>query len=260
MVQPSDGRSFAADRTPPQLPSAAGPCQADQVAGIAACVFADAAAVAAATAACILAQAAAAVAARGRFRLCLAGGTTPTAAYRLLAGQSADWAAWWVYHGDERCLPANDPERNSEMATQAWLGQVPIPPEQVLTIPAELGAAAAAAAYTAPVRAALPFDLVLLGMGEDGHTASLFPGQEQGFTAAGDTLVVAVADAPKPPPARVSLSARALADCRALLVLVTGAGKAQALAQWRAGVPLPVARVAAAAPSLVLLDAAAAGC
>jgi len=258
MVHQSQSRPITADLAPPRLPPAVPPWHSDRIAGIDACVFADAAQVAAATAACILQQAATAIAARGRFRLCLAGGSTPTAAYRLLAEQQADWASWWIYHGDERCLPATDPGRNSQMAEQAWLGQVPIPRAQVLAIPAEQGAEAAAAAYAGLVRPALPFDLVLLGMGEDGHTASLFPGQEAGFAAAGGRLAVAVHGVPKPPTARVSLTARALADCHALLVLVTGTGKAAALAQWRAGAPLPVARVAATAPTLLLLDAAAA--
>jgi 6-phosphogluconolactonase len=125
----------------------------------------------------ILDQANAAIAKRGRFRLVLAGGTTPTAAYRLLRDRDADWAAWHLYHGDERCLAVGDPERNSLVADEAWLHHVPVPRTQVHPIPAELGAEPAAEAYAAVVAEALPFDLVLLGIGEDGHTASLFPGR-----------------------------------------------------------------------------------
>jgi 6-phosphogluconolactonase len=203
----------------------------------------------------ILARSRDAVAARGRFRIVLAGGTTPLAAYGLLVGADADWPAWEVYYGDERCLPVDHDERNSRAATRALLGRVPIPPENNFPMAAELGAEPAAAAYAPLVEAALPFDLVLLGMGEDGHTASLFPGQ----AIAEGALVMPVHEAPKPPADRVSLTPKALTAAREVMILVTGAGKRDALAAWRAGADLPVARVAAAAPTIVLLDRAAAG-
>lgn len=215
----------------------------------------DAAAVARRAADGVLAAAAGAIARQGRFRLVLAGGTTPLAAYRLLAGENARWGAWEVWFGDERCLPPGDPERNSRAACEALLDRVPIPPDRIHPIPAELGPEAAAAAYAASLADALPFDLVLLGMGEDGHTASLFPGR----AVPDGALTVAVRDAPKPPPERVSLTPTALGRCREMLVLVTGAGKRDALARWRAGGDLPVAQAAAAGRALVLLDRAAAG-
>ncbi|NEX16089.1 MAG: 6-phosphogluconolactonase [Halochromatium sp.] len=217
-------------------------------------LFDDKGAVAQATAERILGSACAAIKRQGRFRLCLAGGTTPTAAYELLARADADWALWWVYHGDERCLPIGDPERNSLAADQAWLDQVPVPREQVFAIPAEQGAEAAAAAYEQTLKAALPFDLVLLGMGEDGHTASLFPGR----AVPDDRLVMPVHDSPKPPPDRVSLTTRALSQSEQLLILVTGDGKADAIRRWSLGEPLPIAQVAAAAQTQVLIDRAAA--
>lgn len=203
----------------------------------------------------ILVAAAQAVVARGRFRIVLAGGTTPLAVYRLLAEAAAAWGAWEVYFGDERCLPPDHGERNSLAATLALLGRVPIPPEKVFPMAAELGPKAAAARYAPLVEAALPFDLVMLGMGEDGHTASLFPGA----VIPEGALVVPVHDAPKPPADRVSLTPMALTAAREVLILVTGAGKREALAAWRAGADLPVARVAAAGRTLVLLDRAAAG-
>jgi 6-phosphogluconolactonase len=177
------------------------------------------------------------------------------AAYRMLAESEADWDAWEIYFGDERCLPPNDPARNSLAARDAFLDRVPIPSTQVFEIPAELGAEPAARVYGRTVAAALPFDLVLLGMGEDGHTASLFPGHP----IAVDALVQAVHGAPKPPSERVSLSLKALAACRLMLILVTGAGKREALAAWRRGASLPVARVATAAKARVLMDCQAAG-
>jgi 6-phosphogluconolactonase len=217
-------------------------------------VLPDSEAVAATAAERIMAAAAAAIDARGHFRICLAGGSTPTAAYRLLARRADTlWAAWHVYHGDERCLPARADGRNSRVADQVWLEHVPVPRAQVHAIPAEAGAEAAAKVYEDVVRAALPFDLVLLGVGEDGHTASLFPGR----ALADDCLVMPVHEAPKPPPDRVSLTPTALCNCRLMMVLATGAGKADALGRWRDGEELPVAVVARGAPSLVLLDRAA---
>lgn len=217
-------------------------------------VLRDAAAVAAAARDRILAAAAAAIAARGEFHLVLAGGRTPEAAYRLLAADASDWTRWWVWFGDERCLPAGDPERNATLAAAALLDRVPIPQSQVCPIPAERGPEEAAAAYGALVAAAPPFDLVLLGLGEDGHTASLFPGHVHPPGA----LVVAVRGAPKPPPERVSLAPTSLARARERLFLVTGAGKRAALRAWRRGEPIPAAEVAATDPTTVLCDRAAA--
>jgi 6-phosphogluconolactonase len=184
----------------------------------------------------------------------LAGGTTPTAAYALLADADADWSRWWIYHGDERCLPAADPERNSLAADHAWLNRVTVPRGQVFPIPAEIGAEAAADAYESIIAAALPFDLVLLGMGEDGHTASLFPGRK----VPDDRFVMPVHDSPKPPPDRVSLTTHALSQSEQLLIIVTGSAKANAIRSWSEGEPLPVAQVATAAQSRVLLERAAA--
>jgi len=217
-------------------------------------VLADSAAVAAEAVTRILQAATAAIAERGAFHLVLAGGRTPEAAYRLLAGSDADWANWHIWYGDERCLPVEDEQRNSVMVATAWLASSTIPAAQQHPMAAELGAEVAASRYAREIAPALPFDLVLLGMGEDGHTASLFPGQSH----SADELVHAVHDSPKPPPDRVSLSAASISSARAVLMLVTGSGKRDALARWRAGEALPIAAVAAASNVQLLLDAAAA--
>ena len=210
--------------------------------------------VAAETAGHIRAAAQRAIAERGRFLLVLAGGRTPLAAYGLLVGQPADWDRWHVFYGDERCLPADHPERNSVAAAGAFLDRVPIPGANRHLIHAELGPVAAAVDYERLLAGPwLPFDLVLLGMGEDGHTASLFPGH----LAPDGPLVIPVTNAPKPPPQRVSLTPKALAASREMLMMVTGAEKAPALAAWRGGAELPVARVAALGAALVLVDGAA---
>lgn len=214
----------------------------------------DGEAISAAALGLTLAAAAAAIDVRGRFDLVLAGGDTPRAVYRRLATATADWAHWHLYFGDERCLPATDPARNSRLAGAAWLDQGAIPPAQIHIIPAELGAAPAAAAYAATLRTVADFDLVLLGLGEDGHTASLFPGHDCG-AAPGAPDVLAVFDAPKAPAARVSLSAARLGRARQVLFLVSGQAKRHALAAWRAGQPIPASRIAPAAGVDVLFEA-----
>lgn len=219
------------------------------------CTLPSAEAVAQEAVARILTKAQRAISARGTFRLVLAGGSTPVATYRLLAQAGVDWSGWEFFFGDERCLPVMDPQRNDRAARRAWLDQVPIPPESIHVIPAEQGPKAAAQAYAALVERSMPFDLVLLGLGEDGHTASLFPGH----SIPGDSLVMPVLQSPKPPPERVSLTPAAFAGARGILILVTGTGKREAIKCWRAGSDLPIAQAAAAAPSLVLLDARADG-
>ncbi|MGR9117234.1 MAG: 6-phosphogluconolactonase [Gammaproteobacteria bacterium] len=208
-----------------------------------------------ATEACrfILAEAETAIAERGEFKLVLAGGTTPEKVYQLLAQSSADWSNWHIYFGDERCLPDDHQDRNSVMASRALLDKVAIPAGQVHIMPTELGPEAAAEAYRKAVASAGSFDLALLGMGEDGHTASLFPGHVHRE----DESVHAVYDSPKPPPERISLSAKTLSASRRVLFLVTGAGKHDAVTQWRQGADLPVARIQCAQGVDVYIDTAA---
>ncbi len=188
----------------------------------------------------VLDAAKAAIHERGRFDIVLAGGGTPRRVYEALRETETDWAAWHVYFGDERCLPETDTERNSRMANEAWLSHVSIPSAQIHPIPGEAGAPIAAAVYAATLSGVGDFDLVLLGLGEDGHTASLFPGHDWG-TASDVTLPVF--DAPKPPPERISLSATRLSRARKVLFLVSGESKRQALKEWRAGQPLPAAAI-----------------
>lgn len=196
-----------------------------------------------------------AIAARNRFKLVLAGGTTPMRTYRYLRQAHTEWSSWSIYFGDERCLPRGHPDRNATMAHQTWLAHIPIPEANIHAIPAEWGPDAGARAYGSVVRDGLPFDMVLLGLGEDGHTASLFPGAKHSEHA----LVHAVHQAPKPPPERITLSAACLSETRALLVLVTGEAKRGAVQRWRAGEALPVAQLRPRCGLTVLMDAAAAG-
>lgn len=187
--------------------------------------------------------AAQAIAARGVFHIALAGGETPRRCYEKLRRLPVDWKHVQVYFGDERCLPAGDARRNDTMARETLLGHVAIPQDNIHAIPAELGAHEAAARYAALLESAAPLDLVLLGMGEDGHIASLFPGNPATDI---ETVAVPVFNAPKPPADRVSLGMGTLNAARQRIFLVAGAGKRDALKQMLLGKSLPAARIATA--------------
>lgn len=178
----------------------------------------------------------------GAFHIVLVGGNTPRHVYELLRTVDTDWHLWHIYFGDERCLPSAHPERNSSMAAQAWLDHVSIPPNQIHIIAAEQHAETAAQDYAQTLNNIDHFDLVILGLGEDGHTASLFPEHDWG-TSSNAPAALAVHDAPKPPPDRVSLSARRLSQTRQLIFLVTGIGKLQAVTDWRNGKKIPATAV-----------------
>ena len=113
---------------------------------------------------------------RGRANVCLTGGRTPGIVYERLASTPLAWPRVHLFWGDERHVPPDHPDSNFGMANKALISRVPIPPGNVHRIPAELAAAEAAAReYDAQIRD-ITFDLMLLGLGEDGHIASLFPG------------------------------------------------------------------------------------
>jgi 6-phosphogluconolactonase len=197
----------------------------------------------------------AAVEAHGTATWVLTGGGTPVAAYRRLAAHDlragVEWDRVRVAMGDERCVPVDDPESNWGQAAAALLDHVPVPDHQLLRPPGELGAEAAADAYQAAL-AALPatggaprLEVLWLGVGEDGHCLSLFPGHPE--VEVTDRLVVPVHHSPKPPPDRISLTLAALAGTERLLVLAAGPGKADAVARARVGDDrLPLTRAVAA--------------
>lgn len=192
----------------------------------------DAAAVAEHARELVLERARVALAERGAFRIALAGGSTPRALYALLAQSQAEFARWHVYFGDERAVPPEHPDSNYRMAREAWLGVGQVPEAQVHRMLGELGAGSAAAHYERELMSSFGsrevprFDLVLLGMGADGHTASLFPGT----TALTETrLFVASTWVEKLSANRVTLTLRTLNAARHALFLVAGADKAPAL-------------------------------
>lgn len=179
---------------------------------------------------------------RGGFHLVLAGGSTPRQVYAALRDSVTDWSRWHLYFGDERCLAPEHAERNSRMASEVWLDHVQVPAVQIHIIPAEQGPIKAAAEYAAILSDVDTFDLVLLGLGEDGHTASLFPGDAWG-TAPDAPAALPVFNAPKPPPERVTLSAQRLSNTRQVLFLVSGSGKRPALLAWQNGDAIPAGAI-----------------
>ena len=188
----------------------------------------------------IEALAAQAIAARGVFHIALTGGETPRRCYDKLRYLDIDWPHVQIYFGDERCVPDEDAQRNDKMAHDTLLAHVPIPSENIHPIPAELGAQEAAARYAPVLERIARLDLTLLGMGEDGHIASLFPGNP---ATGSSTTVVPVFNSPKPPAERVSLGMSTLNESRQKIFLVAGAGKRTALEQIMRGVALPAARI-----------------
>jgi 6-phosphogluconolactonase len=180
-------------------------------------------------------QANQAVAARGRFSVALSGGSTPRRTYELLAAPplkgQAPWDRVHVFWGDERCVPLDDPRSNARLAQAAWLDHVPIPKDQIHPLDCSQAPAAAARHYEAQLRkffAGRPprLDLVLLGLGDNGHTASLFPGtpalEEKARWAAAVSLA-------RPDLDRVTLTAPLINQAARVVFLVAGKSKAEVL-------------------------------
>ncbi|MEM8942982.1 MAG: 6-phosphogluconolactonase, partial [Pseudomonadota bacterium] len=194
---------------------------------------------------------------RARFTLVLAGGSTPQRVYEALKGIATDWSRWHFYIGDERCVPRGDPLRNDLMAREAWLDHCPVNDSQVYPMPAELGPDEGAQRYSEVVADVDVFDLVLLGLGEDGHTASLFPGHQLGEHR-DSPGAIPVRNSPKPPPERVSLSAYRISQARQVVLLVSGEAKAAPLKSLVMIGDTPVNALKPKNGLLVLCDAAAA--
>ena len=180
---------------------------------------------------------------RGRFTLVLSGGATPEKTYKLLAepawSTAFDWSKTYIFFGDERFVRSGDVRSNYRMARNALLIRVPVPPSQVFPIPTQASAAAEVAAkYAAELarffspdadqKAPPRFDLILLGLGEDGHTASLFPGAPA--LRADDVWVTWSRPGALPPPVdRITLTYPVLNAARHVVFLVSGVKKAAAL-------------------------------
>lgn len=239
-------------------------------------VHRDATLLAQAVAARIITGIADAQAARGSASIVLTGGGIGGATLRELAASPArdaiDWAHLDVWWGDERFLPSGNADRNETQAREALLAQVPLQPERVHAMPATDGPDGddldgAAARYAAELRAAAKpedhgpvpaFDVLLLGVGPDGHVASLFPESPALYD---DRTVIPVRGAPKPPPSRISLSAAAINSAREIWLVAAGEEKAGAVRMALEGAgatAVPAAGIHGRTATRWLLDAAAA--
>jgi len=225
-------------------------------------ILPDGDAVAARAAAAIAAAARAAVAARHRFTLAVSGGHTPWQMLRALANEEVPWAQLHVVQVDERIAPAGDPDRNLTHLRESLLSHAPLPPEHIHPMPVEdPDPAAAAARYARALHdlAGTPpqLDLVHLGLGPDGHTASLVPGD----TVLGVTDVdVAITGGTYQGRRRMTLTYPVLNRARQILWVVTGAEKVDALRRLRAADPsIPGGRVEQARATVLADRAAAAG-
>lgn len=206
---------------------------------------------------------------RGVAHLSLTGGSLGSDIWRsvvaLPARHAVDWSRVELWWGDERYLPAGDPDRNDVQNDDAGLASLPLDPARVHRVPgpdASDSAEASATAYGESMRAsgAGAFDVMILGVGPDGHVASLFPGHPAQLTT--DAIAVAVHDSPKPPPDRVSLTFEALRRSREVWFVVAGADKAEAVVHGTNGAGPDVssaAQVTGEERTLWLVDTDAAG-
>ncbi len=203
-----------------------------------------------------------AVSERGQFTLAISGGSLPKLISPALAAEPLkshiDWSKWHLFFADERCVPLDHPDSNYRLAREHLFEHVSIPAQQIYPIDAALSPAAAATAYEDTLRQIFPveagqfpqFDVILLGMGPDGHTASLFPNHP--LLNEQDRWVAAIFNSPKPPPERITLTLPVLNNARQVAFIVAGAGKAellpQVLGQIDSTTPLPAQLVQPAHP------------
>ncbi|MBD0337445.1 MAG: 6-phosphogluconolactonase [Cyanobacteria bacterium Co-bin13] len=176
-----------------------------------------------------------AIAERDRCTLALAGGSTPKPLYEALVQQDLPWQKLYIFWGDERYVPIDHPDSNAGMAKTAWLDQVPIPPEQIFPMPTDSAdPEAAAQQYEQTLKTVFPdaaetvpqLDLILLGMGDDGHTASLFPHTDA--LNVRDRLITVGNKDGQP---RITFTLPLINRARSVLFLTAGANKQQALSQ-----------------------------
>jgi 6-phosphogluconolactonase len=192
--------------------------------------------------------------ARGVAHLALSGGSTPVRTYELLASELADWGAVEVWFADERCVGPEDEQSNYRLARETLLAPAGIPTERIHRMEGELGPEEGAERYARALRervtpeedpdssppageepgmsgpATPALDVIVLGIGPDGHVASLFPGAPTLDHGDPQTLCLGVHDAPKPPPERITLSLQVLRAARSCVLLATDAAKADAVA------------------------------
>ncbi len=224
-------------------------------------VFDDAEAVARHAADRLAAAIEAAGADERELHIALAGGGTPQRTYELLAGVEGSWSHVHLWLGDERCVPADHADANVRMVRESLLAGARAGAPVLHAVPSPEIPEDAAWLYGREILQHMPdavFDIVLLGMGPDGHTCSLFPGHP--VLNVCEAPVAPVRDSPKPPPERVTLTLPVLRDARLTLLLATGEGKRDALAAALAGdTSIPLARLGAGLDAVACDRAAAPG-
>jgi len=194
----------------------------------------------------------AAVAARGACHLAFPGGRSPRRIFELLGKCDLPWPDLHLYPGDERCVPAGYLERNDRLAVELLRDRPPQLRPRLHSIPAEMGPEEGAARFSQLLRRTPQFDVALLGVGPDGHTASLFPAHA---ALTDGRSAVPVFDAPNPPAQRVTIGIGRLRSARQRIVIATGQEKQEMLKQVRCGADFPVVRLE---PTHWYLDSAAA--
>jgi 6-phosphogluconolactonase len=173
------------------------------------------------------------------FKIVLAGGTSLINLYKLLSNSKSDWHKWQIYIGDERCLPLEDRDRNDHNINKVWLNGSTIPKQNINFMRAELGPNNAALHYEDVLKNVGDFDVVLLSVGEDGHTASLFPGHLYDKNRS----VVVECNSPKYPKDRISMSYSRLDQSKNIFKVINGSSKQGAVDLWLKGVVLPVNKI-----------------
>ncbi len=173
------------------------------------------------------------------FKIVLAGGTSVINLYKILSNSKSDWHKWKIYIGDERCLPLEDKDRNDYIINKAWLNSSPIPKQNINFMHTELGADNAALHYEDVLKNIEDFDIVLLSIGEDGHTASLFPDH----LYAENKSVVVEYNSPKYPKDRISMSYSRLNQTRNVFKVISGTLKQGAVNFWLNGLTLPINKI-----------------
>lgn len=181
-----------------------------------------------------------AIQARGACHMVFPGGNSPRLVLNYLQEKSIEWSSLYLYPSDERCVPVNDPERNDLLIEEFFFGKTALPTENLRRIPAELGADEGSRKFTELLSTIPSFDIALLGMGPDGHTASLFPDNEALLLSED---AVPVFNAPKVPAQRISLSVSRLANSRERWFIVNDQKKKNIMDQVMRGDDLPISRI-----------------